>query len=89
MIKISFFIDPSYDPPMTLPILLHRPETKTGNVFPMSVMLILLIASISVAGIFLIAFLWGVKSGQFEDDYSPGSRILFDDKPASSTKTYK
>ncbi len=55
----------------------------------MSVMLILLIASISVAGVFLIAFLWGVKSGQFEDDYSPGSRILFDDKPASSTKTHK
>ncbi|HRG94221.1 MAG TPA: cbb3-type cytochrome oxidase assembly protein CcoS, partial [Chitinophagaceae bacterium] len=28
------------------------------------------------------AFLWGVKSGQFEDDYSPASRILFDDKPS-------
>ncbi|MEK7226280.1 MAG: cbb3-type cytochrome oxidase assembly protein CcoS [Bacteroidota bacterium] len=50
----------------------------------MSVILILLVASISVAGIFLIAFLWGVRSGQFEDDYSPASRILFDDKPASS-----
>ena len=53
----------------------------------MSVILILLVASISVAGIFLFAFLWGVKSGQFEDDYSPASRILFDDKPSSSTKT--
>jgi cbb3-type cytochrome oxidase maturation protein len=53
----------------------------------MSVILILLIASISVAGIFLFAFLWGVKSGQFEDDYSPASRILFDDKPSSTTKT--
>jgi len=50
----------------------------------MSVILILLVASISVAGIFLFAFLWGVRSGQFEDDYSPASRILFDDKPASS-----
>lgn len=55
----------------------------------MSVILILLIASISVAGLFLAAFLWGVRSGQFEDDYSPASRILFDDKPASSTKTRK
>ena len=54
---------------------------------PMSVIIILLIASISVAGIFLAAFLWGVKSGQFEDDYSPASRILFDDKPSSTTKT--
>lgn len=53
----------------------------------MSVILILLIASISVAGLFLAAFLWGVRSGQFEDDYSPASRILFDDKPTSKTKT--
>jgi cbb3-type cytochrome oxidase maturation protein len=50
----------------------------------MSVIFILLLASISIAAIFLIAFLWGVKSGQFEDDYSPASRILFDDKPTSS-----
>jgi cbb3-type cytochrome oxidase maturation protein len=53
----------------------------------MSVVIVLLIASITVAGLFLIAFLWGVKSGQFEDDYSPASRILFDDKPPPSTKT--
>jgi len=52
----------------------------------MSVILILLIASITVAALFLLAFLWGVKSGQFEDDYSPASRILFEDKPSSSTK---
>jgi cbb3-type cytochrome oxidase maturation protein len=51
----------------------------------MSVILILLIASISVAAIFLFAFLWGVRSGQFEDDYSPASRILFDDKPSTKT----
>ena len=48
----------------------------------MSVIIILLIASISGAAVFLTAFLWGVKSGQFEDDYSPPSRILFDDKPS-------
>jgi cbb3-type cytochrome oxidase maturation protein len=53
----------------------------------MSVIIILLIASISVAGLFLFAFLWGVKTGQFEDDYSPSSRILFDNKPPASTKT--
>lgn len=55
----------------------------------MSVIIILLIASISIAGLFLIAFLWGVKSGQFEDDYSPSSRILFDDKPSSSNQPNK
>ena len=52
----------------------------------MSVIIILMIASISIAALFLIAFLWGVKSGQFEDDFSPSSRILFEAKPAS-TKT--
>ena len=46
----------------------------------MSVILILLIASITVAAIFLFAFLWSVKTGQFEDDFSPASRILFDDE---------
>lgn len=52
----------------------------------MSVILILLIASIAVAALFLVAFLWGVRSGQFEDDYSPASRILFDDKPSPAPK---
>ncbi len=53
----------------------------------MSVIIILLIASISIAALFLVAFMWGVKTGQFEDDYSPASRILFDDKPSSSAKS--
>jgi cbb3-type cytochrome oxidase maturation protein len=53
----------------------------------MSVIVVLLIASVSVAAIFLAAFIWSVKSGQFEDDYSPASRILFEDKPITPTKT--
>jgi len=53
----------------------------------MSVIIVLLIASVSVAAIFLVAFIWSVKSGQFEDDYSPASRILFEDKPFTATKT--
>lgn len=55
----------------------------------MSVIVILLIASVSVASLFLFAFLWSVKSGQFEDDSSPASRILFDDKPSPGTNTKK
>ena len=47
----------------------------------MSVIIILLMASISVAALFLLAFLWSVKSGQYEDESSPPWRILFDDKP--------
>jgi len=47
----------------------------------MSVIFILLFFSISVAVIFLIAFLWSVKSGQYEDGYTPSVRMLFEDKP--------
>ena len=45
----------------------------------MSVIVILLLVSLAIAGGFLVAFLWSVKDGQFEDDYSPAQRILFDD----------
>ncbi len=48
----------------------------------MSAILILLIASIAVAAIFLAAFIWSVKNGQYDDDFSPPRRILFDDQPA-------
>jgi cbb3-type cytochrome oxidase maturation protein len=47
----------------------------------MGAIIIILIASSSVAVVFLIAFILSVRSGQFDDDYSPSSRILFDDKP--------
>ena len=47
----------------------------------MSVIVILLLASISVAALFLCAFIWSVKKGQFDDNYSPPRRILFDDTP--------
>ncbi|MEK7198580.1 MAG: cbb3-type cytochrome oxidase assembly protein CcoS [Bacteroidota bacterium] len=47
----------------------------------MSVIILLLIASISVASLFLLAFIWSVKTGQFRDDFSPAVRILFDDQP--------
>jgi cbb3-type cytochrome oxidase maturation protein len=46
----------------------------------MSVIMILLTASISVAAIFLAAFLWAVRNGQFDDDYAPPRRILYDDE---------
>jgi len=45
----------------------------------MNVIILLLIASISVAVLFLGAFLWGVKNHQFDDNYAPPQRILFDD----------
>ena len=49
----------------------------------MSAIVILLIASISVAAIFLAAFIWSVRTGQYDDEFSPPQRILFDNNPSS------
>jgi cbb3-type cytochrome oxidase maturation protein len=49
----------------------------------MSVIILLLLVSISVATLFLAAFIWSVKSGQYDDEASPPMRMLFDDKPPS------
>ena len=46
----------------------------------MSVIIILIIVSVLVALGFLTAFLWSVKSGQYDDDYTPSIRMLFDDE---------
>ena len=45
----------------------------------MSVIIVIMFASISVAVLFLAAFIWSVKSGQYDDEKSPPMRILFDD----------
>ena len=55
----------------------------------MSVLILLILASLVVALGFLIAFLWSVKSGQYEDDYTPSVRMLFDDTKATPKKTEK
>ena len=46
----------------------------------MSVVFLLIIISLFVAIGFLIAFIWAVRSKQYEDDFSPSVRILFDDE---------
>ncbi|TVQ42962.1 MAG: cbb3-type cytochrome oxidase assembly protein CcoS [Saprospirales bacterium] len=45
----------------------------------MSVMVLLILASIFVAGLFLFGFLWALKNGQYDDAEGPAVRILFDD----------
>jgi cbb3-type cytochrome oxidase maturation protein len=44
----------------------------------MSALFVLIGISILVAGGFLAAFLWSVKKGQYDDDYTPSVRMLFD-----------
>lgn len=42
-------------------------------------------ASLILAIGFLIAFIWSVKSKQYEDDYTPSVRMLFDTKQTSES----
>ncbi|HTG65915.1 MAG TPA: cbb3-type cytochrome oxidase assembly protein CcoS [Flavobacterium sp.] len=46
----------------------------------MSVIYLLITISIFVAVGFFIAFVIAVKSGQYDDDYTPSVRMLFDDE---------
>jgi len=51
----------------------------------MTIILILIPLCLLMALGFLFAFIWSVKSGQFDDDYTPSVRILFDDYKDTNT----
>lgn len=44
----------------------------------MSVIVLLITAGALVAGTFLAAFVWAVRTGQFDDTVTPPHRILID-----------
>ena len=46
----------------------------------MSVIYLLISISILVAIVFFIAFIRAVKTGQYDEDYTPSVRMLFDDE---------
>ena len=46
----------------------------------MSIVTILILASLGVAVAFLGFFIWAVRSGQFEDTLTPSMRVLTDDE---------
>ena len=46
----------------------------------MGVIYVLLTISLIVAIIFFIAFIVSIRSGQFDDDYTPSVRMLFEDE---------
>jgi cbb3-type cytochrome oxidase maturation protein len=46
----------------------------------MGMIYIMLIVSLAIALFFLGSFFWATKEGQFDDDYTPSVRILFDDE---------
>ncbi|MBO2011273.1 cbb3-type cytochrome oxidase assembly protein CcoS [Hymenobacter negativus] len=49
----------------------------------MTIIFLLIGISLVVALTFLGAFLWAVRSGQYEDDYTPSVRMLFEDELTS------
>ena len=51
----------------------------------MSVIIILIVVSVLVAVFFVGIFIWAVKTGQYDDTYSPSVRMLFDDKKPSNS----
>ncbi len=60
----------------------------------MSVIYILLTVSVIIGVAFFIVFLMAVKSGQYDDGYTPSVRMLFEDelikeqtKQSTNTKT--
>ncbi|HLN96166.1 MAG TPA: cbb3-type cytochrome oxidase assembly protein CcoS [Flavobacterium sp.] len=53
----------------------------------MSVIWILISISIVIAACFLFAFIKATRSGQFDDDYTPSVRMLFDDELRTDAAT--
>jgi cbb3-type cytochrome oxidase maturation protein len=51
-----------------------------------NVIFVLIGFSLVVAIGFLAAFIWSVRNGQYEDDYTPSVRILFEDDLPTAEK---
>jgi cbb3-type cytochrome oxidase maturation protein len=63
-----------------------KTETLT-NKTAMEILYLLVGCSVIVAAVFLGGFLWSVKSGQYDDLYTPAVRILFDNAQRSDKNT--
>ncbi|WP_223712165.1 cbb3-type cytochrome oxidase assembly protein CcoS [Niabella beijingensis] len=46
----------------------------------MNILIITAVISLFIAALFLVALIWSIKDGQFDDAYAPPNRILFDEK---------
>lgn len=52
----------------------------------MSVIILLIGISLTIALLFLAGFIWSMKSGQYDDTYGPSVRMLFEDKAKKKMK---
>ena len=50
----------------------------------MEIIILLITISLSMALGFLALFIWNIRSGQYDDTYTPSIRILFGDKKKES-----
>lgn len=50
----------------------------------MNTIYLMIPVTLLIAGGFLLAYVWSVRSGQFEDTCTPAMRILPDDKAVSA-----
>jgi cbb3-type cytochrome oxidase maturation protein len=61
----------------------------------MTAMYLLIAFSLLIATGFVLAFVWAIRTGQFDDKFTPSIRVLFDDETikkstdSSSTSTLK
>jgi cbb3-type cytochrome oxidase maturation protein len=55
----------------------------------MAIIVLLISISLFIAIGFLISFLWNMKTGQYDDTYSPSVRMLFDDSIANKIDNNK
>ena len=55
----------------------------------MNIFYLLIGVSLFAALIFLGAFVWAVRSGQFDDNETPSMRILFDDEDTETKEEEK
>ncbi|WP_343784412.1 cbb3-type cytochrome oxidase assembly protein CcoS [Wandonia haliotis] len=46
----------------------------------MGIIYMMIAVSLLLAIVFLVSFIWATKDGQFDDDYAPAVRILFDEE---------
>lgn len=51
----------------------------------MAIIVLLISISLIIAVGFLISFLWNMKTGQYDDTYSPGVRMLFENEIKNAT----
>lgn len=70
-----------------------RLEAGSGYLVPeisqnihMKAIFLLIILSLMVAAGFLAAFIWAVRTGQYDDDYTPSIRMLFEDRKSETNK---